>query len=195
MLALTKPAQPASVLGALTRTLITLVGLFACTGIALGQSFPAAENNLDLHIGSGFTTGSSDYATDHISGYSITGGIKLRDHVAEESEFRRLTDPKSSFSETSLITGVSCSVKYWGISPYVKGLAGIGFLSNPSARLAVLSAGGGLDFTVKPLVHLRADYEYQSWPGELGFQHGLVAKMITLGVVYHVHPLDRPRVY
>jgi len=195
MLEFPRQSQSAGAFPVLTRMAIALFVAVFCGVAAFGQSFPAAENSLDLHVGSGFSTASSDYATDHIRGYWISGGIRLRTHITEETEFRRLTDPQSSLSERSLTTGISLSLKYRGISPYVKGLAGAGFLSNPSATLAVLSTGGGVDLTVKPAVHLRVDYEYQHWPGELGFEHGLVAKMVTAGFVYHIHPLDRPRVY
>jgi len=195
MLDFPKQCQRPTALAAFARMAIVLLGIVSCGVVASGQSFPAAENSLDLHVGGGFATASADYAKDRISGYSISGGIRLRAHIAEESEFWRLTDPKGSLSMTSLTTGISCSLKYRGISPYVKGLAGVGFLSNPSAKLVALSTGGGVDVTVMPSIHVRADYDYQSWPGELGFEQGFVAKMITFGVVYHIHPFDHPRTY
>jgi hypothetical protein len=165
-------------------------------GVATAQSFPTAANSLDLEIGGGFTRATSDYATGRINGYLAMGGLRLRDHLREETEIRRYTDPQNSMTETSAISGISYSVTLHGISPYVKGMAGAGFLNNPPATAVLVRAvGGGLDVTLNPSIHLRADYEYQSWPPELGFEQGLVAKMFTVGVVYHLHPFDRPRQY
>jgi hypothetical protein len=175
---------------------LLLLSSFATLGVAFGQTFPTAANSLDLQIGGGFTTATSDYATGHINGYLVLGGLRLRDHLREETELRHYTNSKNSLSETSVLSGISYSMTFRGISPYIKGLAGAGFLKNPNATgVLVRAVSGGLDLTLNPSVHLRADYEYQSWPPELGFEQGLVVKMFTVGGVYHLHPFDSPRQY
>ncbi len=53
--------------------------------------------------------------------------------------------------------------------PYVKGLIGEGNFNFPynlaSGHYLVLTAGGGLDYQLNRLIHIRAaDFEYQDWP-------------------------------
>lgn len=53
--------------------------------------------------------------------------------------------------------------------PYAKGLIGVGHFNFPynlaTGSYLVITAGGGLDFSLTKRIHIRAaDFEYQDWP-------------------------------
>ena len=73
--------------------------------------------------------------------------------------------------------------------PYAKLMYGRGVYNfhNSVANIAynVFTVGGGVDWRVLRSWNVRADYEYQTWPGfPLDTLH---PQIVTIGIAYHFH--------
>jgi hypothetical protein len=84
--------------------------------------------------------------------------------------------------------------RYRKVHPYGKAMAGLGSIdfpplpaSPPTYRhdsRSITAFGGGADIRAGRNVWLRADWEYQFWPGLFGSPHPLTPTGITIGAVY-----------
>ena len=95
----------------------------------------------------------------------------------------------STVYERTYEVGPRAYVLRGSFAPYAKAMYGRGVynFSNNVANIAynIYTVGGGADLRVARSINVRADYEYQTWPGfPLATLHPSV---ITLGVAFHFH--------
>jgi hypothetical protein len=156
------------------------------------HALPTATRAGDLQLGGAFALGSSNYnfSTSQLIGAAFYTTFDVRSHWGAEFNFRQ-TKPTSDSSvyERTYEVGPRLYVLRGSFAPYAKALYGRGIynFSNNVANVAynIYTAGVGFDCRVARSVNVRADYEYQTWPGfPIATLHPSV---ITLGVAFHFH--------
>ncbi len=178
--------------------------LFGVLGGALmlhGQATPTASRPGDALLGAGYTRGASDYGLN-ITGYNFYGDFDFTRHIGVEAEFHNATArAPSPIYERTYEIGARYFRNYGIFVPYGKVLVGrgvfnypsciIGSPSTPCANLAynMYALGFGTDVKVRRWLYVRADFEYQSWPGFKGTitgdANGLSPSLFSVGAAYH----------
>lgn len=176
--------------------------LFMLTGLLgrptlFAQVRPSAKKLADLQIGGSFDVGSPDYSQNKLYGFGAYTTFDFRPHLGVEGEFHQLDAPDSGLSiyERTYEIGPRYFWRFGHFEPYVKALAGRGIFnfppdprhpsSGPVANLGyTMWAGGfGTDYHLRPSLNLRADYEFQQWPGFP--PNGLTPRVLSIGIAYH----------
>ena len=102
-------------------------------------------------------------------------------------------------------TGLGGVIYHWRhyarVRPYGKALAGLGSLDFPPLPASpptyrhdnrtITAFGAGADVHAWRSVWVRADWEYQFWPGLFGSPHDLTPTGITVGAVYDFNGIRR----
>ncbi|HEY1901588.1 MAG TPA: outer membrane beta-barrel protein [Terracidiphilus sp.] len=102
-------------------------------------------------------------------------------------------------------TGLGGAIYTWRhfarVRPYGKALAGLGSIDFPPLPASpptyrhdnrtITAYGAGADIRAWRSVWVRADWEYQFWPGLFGSPHSLTPNGITVGAVYDFNGLRR----
>lgn len=185
----------------LTRILILLT--FLASGSRLfAQASPTATRAGDLLVGAGYTSGASDYGK-RFTGFNIYGDFDFSRHIGVEANFHKISyGTGSPLYEKTYEIGPRYFRTYGPLVPYVKVMFGRGVFNYPAnpppapqdvarANLGYNMFAGGLgtDLKVRPWLYLRADYEYQVWPGfrgiETGPSNGLNPQLLSFGAAYH----------
>jgi len=156
------------------------------------QGGPTAARIGDLQIGGGFVFAKSGYnfTPIHLVGPSIYTTFDWKTHLGAEFSFHNTTGTQdSTVYERTYEIGPRVFVLRGPFEPYAKAMYGRGVynFSHNIANVAynIYTFGGGIDLRVRRSINVRADYEYQSWPGfPLGTLHPSV---FTFGVAYHFH--------
>jgi len=177
-------------------SLITFLLLLSiCFSLPLtadAQSMPTATRAGDLQIGGGLVFARSNYNFDPMSLLGAAGYVSFdpKTHYGGEFNFHNLTSTQdSTVYERTYEIGPRVYLVHGATVPYAKFLYGRGVynFSNNIANIAynIYTVGGGADFRVLRSMNIRADYEYQTWPGfPLKTLHPSV---FTLGVAFHFH--------
>jgi opacity protein-like surface antigen len=166
-----------------------------CLGLPLtacGQSMPTATRAGDLQLGGGLVFARSNYNFNPMSLVGGTGYVSFdpKTHYGGEFNFHNVTSTQdSTVYERTYEIGPRVYLVHGSTVPYAKFLYGRGVynFSNNIANIAynIYTVGGGADFRVLRSMNIRADYEYQTWPGfPLKTLHPSV---ITIGVAFHFH--------
>jgi opacity protein-like surface antigen len=163
----------------------------AC-GQLVDRALPTATRAGDLQIGGGVALGSSNYNfnTSRLVGGVFYTTFDIRTHWGAEFNFHQnKSTTDSTVYERTYEVGPRLYVLKGNFEPYLKALYGRGVynFSNNVANIAynIYTVGGGADFRVRRSLNVRADYEYQTWPGfPLATLH---PNVITVGVAYHFH--------
>jgi len=173
---------------------IVLASLTAGQGRAqIGEhALPTATRAGDLQIGGAFALGSSNYNfnTSKLAGGAFYTTFDIRSHWGVEFNFHQYKSTSdSTVYERTYEVGPRAYVLRGSFAPYAKAMYGRGVynFSNNVANIAynIYTVGGGADLRVARSINVRADYEYQTWPGfPLATLHPSV---ITLGVAFHFH--------
>jgi len=169
--------------------------LSICLGLPLtadAQSRPTATRAGDLQLGGGLVFARSNYNFNPMTLIGGTGYVCFdpKTHYGGEFNFHNLTSSQdSTVYERTYEVGPRVDLVHGATVPYAKFLYGRGVynFSNNIANVAynIYTVGGGADFRVLPSMNIRADYEYQTWPGfPLKTLHPSV---ITIGVAFHFH--------
>lgn len=184
----------------LTRILILLT-LLVGTPRLFAQATPTASRSGDLLLGAGYTTAVSDYGK-RFKGFNIYGDFDFSRHFGVEANFHKVSAPNSPLYEKTYEIGPRYFRTYGPFVPYVKVMFGRGVFNYPAnpppapqnvarSNLAYnLYAGGvGTDIKLRPWLYVRADFEYQKWPGfrgiETGPANGLTPELFSFGAAYH----------
>ncbi len=164
------------------------------------QALPAASKVVDLQVGTAFSLGNSDYqATSALKGFGFYTSADFRYHFGIEAEFHQLEDPGSpkSIYERTYEIGPRYVLHFGPFAPYTKLMAGRGVFNfppspsdpsaGPAANLAynIWAVGIGSDYSLRPSLNVRIDYEYQRWNGFP--PNGLSPEVFSFGVAYHFH--------
>lgn len=172
---------------------ICLVALLCCASRAAhAQAMPTATRLGDLQFGGGIALGTSTYNFDTANLVGETGYIALdiRKHWGAEFDFHNVKDSgDSTVYERTFEVGPRYHVTRGPFVPYAKLMYGRGIYNfhNSVANIAynVFTAGGGIDWRVLNSWNIRADYEYQTWPGfPLNTLH---PQVVTVGIAFHFH--------
>jgi len=156
------------------------------------HALPTATRAGDLQIGAAFALGSSTYNfnTSNLAGIAFYTTFDVRSHLGGEFNFHQNKSTQdSTVYERTYEIGPRIYVLKGNFAPYAKAMYGRGVynFSNNIANIAynIYTVGGGADLRVARSINVRADYEYQTWPGfPLATLHPSV---ITLGVAFHFH--------
>lgn len=172
--------------------LLLCFALFAAR--ARSQAGYAATRAGDLQIGAGYSSANADYEYVHnrIAGLNFYADFDFKEHYGVEASFHQLNDPNSAVYQRSYEIG-GRYVRHYSLArvpmnPYGKVMVGRGVLNFPKyANLAynMVSAGGGVDFAVRPRINVRAEFEYQDWLSAPGAGLNITPSIISIGVAYH----------
>lgn len=160
----------------LIRRLLTVAALFLAPILAAAQSQYSAERApLAFSLGASFSYFDAAYGGYKVMGAAAYANFSpvIWDHVGVEGEGRWLTmNASHGFAEYNYLAGPVYRItltEHRKFHPYVKGLIGVGVVDFPNhlayGRYFVIAPGGGVDYTLNHRWRLRADYEYQIWPG------------------------------
>ena len=156
------------------------------------HALPTATRAGDLQIGGAFALGRSNYNfnTSNLVGAAFYTTFDVRSHWGVEFNFHQdKPTSDSTVYERTYEVGPRAYILRGSFAPYAKAMYGRGVynFSNNLANIAynIYTVGGGADLRVARSINVRADYEYQTWPGfPLATLHPSV---ITLGVAFHFH--------
>ncbi len=156
------------------------------------HALPTATRAGDLQLGGGLVFGRSTYnfTASNLIGGAFYTTFDVRSHLGAEANFRQnQSTADSTVYERTYEFGPRVYLSRGGVAPYAKVLYGRGIynFSHSAANLAynMYTVGGGMDFAVLRSMNVRADYEYQTWPGfPLASLHPSV---VTVGVAFHFH--------
>jgi hypothetical protein len=155
------------------------------------QGMPTASRLGDLQAGGGVVFGRSNY---NLGELTLEGGTVYaafdRKLLGAEIDFHQVnaSSGKSVYEQTYEV-GLRAHHTIGRLVPYAKVMGGRGVYNFPggAANIAynMYTFGGGADFRLRRSLNVRADYEYQTWPGfPLATLH---PNLITVGVAYHWH--------
>lgn len=151
--------------------------LFA--GAAQAQVAPSAYGSgHSLWIGGEYSNVNASFpyqSNQRLSGISVFADYNVSGPVGVEAEARFLRF--NSFygeSEDNYLAGPRYVVRRFGrLQPFAKFLVGIGKIQYPfsvgSGSYLALAPAGGVDYRLSRRWAIRAEYEYQFWPGSPGF--------------------------
>ena len=152
------------------------------------QAVPTASRAGDLQVGAGFTIAKPGYGQQSFQGFTAYADFDLRSHLGIEAEFHQFSSATGdqSYQRTYLLGG-----RYFRpcgpLVPYVKVMFGRGDFNYPfgATDLAynLFAAGVGADYTLRPSLSLRGEFEMQRWSGFSS--PGLNPQLVTLGIAYH----------
>lgn len=145
-----------------------------------------------IQVGGGISIVQPDYEDKTICGFSIYGNYDFTPHIGIEGDIHiaNVITP-TGISQSSYLLGPRYVFNKGRYHPYAKGLLGLGVFTfeasnghpSSSSTHKMYAFGGGLDFTAKRRLNVRAfDLEYQRWPGFT--TNGLTPLAITVGAAY-----------
>lgn len=185
---------------------IVFFGLLVSSALSFAQSAPSAEGGASsLWVGAEASMFNPDWGCPSSSPFTCENHQLLG--VAAFADMNRVLGPVglegearwlpwrglSGIKEANLLVGPRYQA-YAGnrISLNVKFLAGAAIFSNdklPSWQgWSAFVPGVTFGYRMSPRLIVRADYEYQRWPGFVGprGQHGLTPNGFSLGVSYRI---------
>jgi hypothetical protein len=141
-------------------------------GRARAQVTPSGDKGgLMITVGGLGSGASIEYGNRKMLGFTTVIDADTRRRLGIEGEARWLEWHQTAkvHAETYSVGGryhLDFGARF---QPYVKGLIGEGNFTFPyglgSGHYVVVTGGGGLDFRLNNLIHIRAaDFEYQDWP-------------------------------
>ena len=182
------------------RLLIAAVLLMAPVLAAAQSEYSAESAPVRFTVGGSYSFFDASYG-----GYKLMGAAAYAnfaplvwDHIGVEGEGRWLSFHASQgFREYNYLAGPVYHIaltEHPRLHPYVKGLVGVGIVDFPNhlavGRYFVIAPGGGVDYTLNRRWRLRADYEYQIWPGAPGIPGLSLPLMkpngVSVGFTYRV---------
>ena len=192
--------QPDVFISERSRTLTRKLFLFPVllsAAIAAAQVAPSVTGSRStLSAGALYSNFASDY-TDHRLG-GVTGffDFNLTPRYGAEGEVRFLRfNEFSGEHETHYLIGPRVAFRTnRRLVPYAKFLLGVGRITFPEnsgyGGFFAMAPGGGVDYKLTRRIKLRADYEYQIWPGAPNIpgtpSHGMTPNGVSAGVSYRI---------
>jgi hypothetical protein len=176
--------------------LLLMAGGVCTPGSAHAQigdhAMPTATRAGDLQLGGGLILGGSNYNFNStgLVGAAFYTTFDVRTHWGAEANFHQSQSTQdSTVYERTYEVGPRVYLSRGAVAPYAKAMYGRGVYNfhNGVANIAynMYTFGGGMDFLVTRSLNVRADYEYQSWPGfPLATLH---PNVVTIGVAFHFH--------
>ena len=190
---------------------ILALASFAAVNPALSQTVPHAyQGQLPFTIGGGASNFNVDWNKSRM--YGITAWVQWRpgmlprlmnglgiDIEGRDINYGRHSTVPSNFRQDTITSGPIYTWHHFrNFQPYGKFLAGIGSidfrLNYPyytHDTFTVYAPGGGIQYRLLPHLWVRADYEYQKWPGFL--QKTIDPQGFTLGASYDFRSFRRSR--
>ncbi len=180
---------------------LALTGLLAGSSLLHAQASATASRSGQVIVGGGYSRAASDYGV-RFTGYNIFGDFNFTRHLGLEATFRTNKAPSPSpLYERTYQIGGRYSRTYGIFVPYGKLSYGRGIFNYPPcpggprdkacANLAfnMFALAGGADVMLRPWLSVRAEYEFQDWPGFRGTvggpANGLTPRVFSLGGAYH----------
>lgn len=186
-------------IGRLLRLVLVLISCSSSTYVLLGQAKASATRAGDLQVGVLFNLAAPDYGAKMLWGIGAYTTFDFRPHWGIEGAFHQLNDPlgQQGIYERTFEVGPRYVLRLGPLSPYAKLMIGRGVFQFPTdprypkngsvANLAynIWAGGLGADYSLRPSINLRADYELQRWSGFP--PHGLSPQVFSIGIAYHFH--------
>ncbi len=183
-------------------SLVLAVVFLTVMSPAFTQTAPAAyQGHLPFTIGAGVSNYAIDWDNQRMFGITVTGqwrpgfvpnrlyGLGI-DIEGRDIDYDRPHVIASNFRQDTVAGGpIYTSHHFRKFQPYAKFLVGIGSIDFHSRvphydhdTRTIYAPGGGIQYWMLPHLWVRADYEYQMWPGL--FRKTLDPQGVTLGASY-----------
>ncbi len=169
---------------------------------ACAQAAPAATQTIQLSVFGGFAGLYTGY--DAGRNLSLTGGLdmgfqpKFSLFPSVEMRGSLPIDKGQIDNQRNILVGPQVAKHYGRVRPYAAFLFGRGQINYPNgadtparnafyvqSTSAVYSPGLGIDFELDDHFALKADAQFQRYSAPVADSGHVVAKVFTLGVVYH----------
>lgn len=165
------------------------------------QASSTASRAGDLQIGASFDFALGDYpdlSSNTLIGYGAYATFDFKPHWGIDGEFHQVSEVggNEGVYERTFEIGPRYVRHRGPWAGYVKGMYGRGVMNfptlpsdpggQPAANLSynIFAGGVGVDYSFRPSINFRAEYEVQYW---LNFPVTLTPQVFTLGVAYHFH--------
>jgi opacity protein-like surface antigen len=180
--------------------LVAALGVFLFAGLARAQVAPSAIGpSHPLWVGAEYSNvnASFPYGSDQrLWGFGVFADYHLAAHVGLEAEARFLGF-NSFYGETedNYLAGPQYLIARIGnLQPYAQFLVGLGKIQYPfdigNGSYLALAPGAGVNYRIGRRWSLRAEYEYQLWPGSpnIGNEpaHEITPSGFHVGIVYRL---------
>lgn len=166
---------------------------------ATAQVSPSAyRNRATLSVGAYYSYFDTDYTSNRMTGLGAYADFSpgFLGHLGVEGEGRWLIfNAPHDFSEYTYLIGPRYKLSvHRRFQIYAKFLMGAGEVNFPyqlaHGSYFALAPGGGVDFVATRRWRLRADYEYEIWPGAVGIpgipSSALKPNGVSAGVSYRI---------
>jgi opacity protein-like surface antigen len=182
------------------RLICRMAALAAALVAARAQVVPSATGpGHSLWVGGAYSNinASFPYAGNQRL-WGITGfaDYNVKGHIGVEAEtnFLRFNSFYGETEDNYLAGGRYLVERFGKFQPYGKFLVGLGKIQYPfsigSGTYLALAPGGGLNYRLSRRFSLRAEYEYQMWPGSPNFTnepaHELTPNGFHAGIAYRL---------
>jgi opacity protein-like surface antigen len=189
-----RPPRLLSIYGMAALALVLLAGL------AQAQVAPSATGpSHSLWVGAEYSNvhASFPYGSDQrLWGFGVFAGYGVASHFSVEAEARFLRF-NSFYGETedNYLAGPRYTIGTFGkLQPYAQFLVGLGKIQYPfdigNGSYLALAPGAGVNYRMGRRWSLRAEYEYQLWPGSPNITnepaHEITPSGFHAGIVYRL---------
>jgi opacity protein-like surface antigen len=166
--------------------------------LSSAQAHPAVlGGGKSLWAGGEYSNYKVDFGpSDRIMGFAGFVDYNWSSRFAAEGEVRflRFNGYQGEHQDNYLIGPKYTILRRGNFRPYAKILFGLGEMKFPykigSGGYFAYAPGGGLDYRITHRIALRAEYEYQLWPGAPGIadepSHGLHPNGFSAGISYRI---------
>jgi opacity protein-like surface antigen len=186
--------------GLVQRYLIAALLLLMPVLAAAQSVYDAQRSPIAFSAGGSYSYFDAAYGGYHIVGLTAYADLSpiLWDRLGVEGEGRWLTfNTSNGFREYTYLIGPRYQFswsKHRGLHPYIKTLAGEGVIDFPNhtayGRYFVFAPAGGVDINVVNRWRIRAEYEYQFWPGAPGIpglpSGAMEPNGVSVGINYRI---------
>lgn len=158
----------------MTKKLLLIAALLLLPTLSRAQVVAAGRGgNQQLYVGGTFSDFDPDYGYQRLYGVGAFADYNLSPRLGAEAEvrfhrFHQLAD----IHEDNYVIGPKINYRHKRYTFYGKALLGVGYFNFPlnaaHGTYLDVALGGGVDYRLTRRVYVRAEYEYQIWPGFIG---------------------------
>lgn len=166
----------------MTKKLLLFAALLLLPTLSRAQVVAAGKGgNQQLYVGGTFSDFDPDYGYKRLYGIGAYADYNLSPRLGAEAEVRfHRFNQLSNIHEDNYLIGPRISWRKRRYNFYGKGLFGVGYFNFPlnaaHGTYLDIALGGGVDYRLTRRIYLRAEYEYQIWPGFVGPPDGFTQK-------------------
>lgn len=158
----------------MTKKILLFAALLLLPTLSRAQVVAAGRGgNQQLYVGGTFSDFDPDYGYQRLYGVGAFVDYNLSPRLGAEAEVRfHRFHQLNTIHEDNYLIGPKINYRHKRFVFYGKGLLGLGEFNFPynaaHGGYFAVALGGGVDYRLTRRIYVRAEYEYQIWPGFVG---------------------------